>query len=71
MNVALEDGSTFVEQETILDLLAAEFPVPPVQGDQVDIPADGLVPPIGSFTITSVWDNGGGELDLHLRKLTP
>lgn len=71
LNEMLEDGSMLVEQETILDILMEEFPVLPQQGDQVTIPVDtfGMQTAPGSFTITSVWDNGGGELSLHLRKL--
>jgi hypothetical protein len=71
LNVVLEDGSTFVEQETILDIRTVEFAVPPIQNDEVSIPADGNVPAVGTFLITSAWDNGGGEINLHLRKLMP
>jgi hypothetical protein len=71
LNVVLEDGSIFTEQETILDILMVEFPVLPKQGDQIDVPADGDIPGEGSFTVTSTWDNGGGELNMHLRELTP
>lgn len=71
INVALEDGSILTEQETILDIRTAEFRVPPQQNDQVSIPADGTVPAVGDFLITSAWDNGGGEISLHLRKLIP
>jgi hypothetical protein len=69
LTVVLEDGSVMVEQETILDILAAEFPILPTQGDQIDIPADGKVPAAGSFSVISAWDNGGGEINLHLRQL--
>jgi hypothetical protein len=71
INVALEDGSILTEQETILDIRTAEFAVPPQQDDQVSIPADGDIPALGDFLITSAWDNGGGEINLHLRKLMP
>ena len=69
INIALEDGSTFVEQEVILDILAIEFPIPPVQNDLVTIPTDplGMQSAPGNFLITSVWENGGGELSLHLK----
>lgn len=73
LNLMLEDESMFVEQETILDIRIDEFPVPPQQGDLVTIPADspfGMASAPGDFTITSVWENGGGELSLHLRKQT-
>ncbi|HEY2243466.1 MAG TPA: hypothetical protein VGH47_04480 [Xanthobacteraceae bacterium] len=70
LNEILEDGSMFVEQETILDVLEQEFPVLPQQDDEVTIPVDslGMQTAPGDFTITSVWDNGGGEWSLHLRK---
>jgi hypothetical protein len=70
MNLALDDGSTFVEQETILDILAADFPVLPQQNDEVTIPADpfGMQDAPGDFIIASAWDNGGGEFSLHLKK---
>ena len=71
MNILLEDGSVFVEQETILDIRMVEFPVLPVQNDEVTIPADPMTTDMnapGDFTVTSVWENGGGELSLHLRK---
>jgi hypothetical protein len=73
MNVLLEDGSTFVEQETILDIRAAEFITVPEQGDEVYIGPDGNdgMPAVGDFVITSTWDNGGGEINLHLRKKMP
>jgi hypothetical protein len=71
INVGLEDGSILTEQETILDILASDFGILPQQDDQVTIPADGDVPAVGDFLITSAWDNGGGEISLHLRKLMP
>lgn len=72
LNLTLEDGSTFVEQETILDILAQEFSVPPQQNDEVTIPVDpfGMQDAPGDFLITSTWDNGGGEISLHLKKKT-
>jgi hypothetical protein len=70
MNLTLEDGSTFVEQETILDILAADFVVLPQQNDEVTIPADpfGMQTAPGDFIISSTWDNGGGEISLHLKQ---
>jgi len=69
LNVQLDDASIINEQETILDIRNAEYPVIPVQGDTVTIPADGAVPALGDFQITNVFDNGGGETTLYLRKL--
>jgi hypothetical protein len=71
MNIMIEDGSVFSDQRTIVDIRADEYPVPPRQGDQLSIPFDpssGLED-LGSFEITNVIDNGGGELTLELKKL--
>ena len=71
MNVMLEDGSLLSDQQTILDIRAVEFSTLPVQGDQINIPADpstGL-PALGSFEITDVFHNGGGEVTLALKAL--
>lgn len=73
INVTLEDGSIFVEQETILDVRAEEFVIPPQQNDEVTIPPDpvGMADTPGDFLVVSVWENGGGELSLHLSKKKP
>jgi hypothetical protein len=72
LNVLLEDGSIMSDQDTILDIRASEFGgVPPVQGDIIDIPVDQVsgLPAIGTFEITDVYNNGGGEITLSLKKL--
>ena len=56
------------DQETILDIRENEFGVVPVQGDQVDIPAEGNIPAAGMFEITDAAWNGGGEITLTIRK---
>lgn len=70
LNVVLEDGSIFSEQETVLDIRAEEFAVLPQQGDAVTIPTDplGMSAAPGDFLIISTWENGGGEISLHLRQ---
>lgn len=72
MNLTLEDGSTFVEHETICDVLITDFVVLPQQNDELTIPVDpfGMQSAPGDFLITSTWENGGGELSLHLKKKT-
>ena len=69
-NILLEDGSMMIDQEVIVDILAEDYSVIPLQDDEVTIPADpfGMQSAPGDFTITSTWDNGGGEISLHLRK---
>jgi hypothetical protein len=71
LNVMLEDGSIFSDQQTILDIRASEFSVLPVQGDTIDIPAESVsgLPAVGSFEITNVFHNGGGEVTLELKVL--
>jgi hypothetical protein len=71
LNVMLEDGSILSDQDTILDIRTGDFPLLPVQGDIIDIPAEPIsgLPDLGSFEITDVWNNGGGEVTLVLKRL--
>jgi hypothetical protein len=71
LNVMLEDGSIFSDQQTILDIRASEFSVLPVQGDTIDIPPEPIsgLPAEGGFEITNVFHNGGGEVTLELKAL--
>jgi hypothetical protein len=64
-----ENGTIFVDQETILDILESEFPTLPTQKDLIDIPNDGNVPAEGSFEVMSSSSNGGGETTLVIRKI--
>jgi hypothetical protein len=73
VNVLLDDGSLFSDQRTIVDIRGDEYAIPPQQEDQISIPYDpasGLAD-LGSFEITNVIDNGGGELTLELKKIVP
>jgi hypothetical protein len=67
--VAGENGTIFIDQETILDILEGEFPVLPTQKDLIDIPSDGNVPAEGSFEVVSASSNGGGETTLVIRRI--
>jgi hypothetical protein len=73
LNAALEDGSIITDQDTILDIRTYEYPTLPVQGDTVNIPVEPIsgLPALGSFEITNVWHNGGGEVTLQLRAIVP
>jgi hypothetical protein len=78
INVPLEDGSLYVNQETSLDILEADFATVglplPQQLDRINIPQDGPggMPAEGDFEIMTVTRNGGGEASLVLRKyVTP
>lgn len=64
-----EDGSIFSDQHTILDVVAREFEVLPIQGDLIFIPAVGGIPAAGNFVIIDIKDNGGGETTFELRKV--
>lgn len=64
-----EDGSIFSDQHTILDVIAREFEVLPIQGDRIFIPAVGGIPAAGLFEIIDIKDNGGGEMTYELRKV--
>jgi hypothetical protein len=70
LQIPLEDGSVFVDQETSLDILESEFPVLPRQFDRVVIPQDGAggMPAVGEFEVVSATSNGGGETNLILRQ---
>lgn len=59
------------DQETIIDIREIEFPVLPVQGDLIDIPAEGNIPAAGLFEITDAASNGGGETTLTIRRYDP
>jgi hypothetical protein len=71
IDVQAEDGSIVSEQQTILDVLDAEFGVVPDQLDQIAIPADPASnsPDLGTFEVMLTESNGGGETTLVIRKL--
>jgi hypothetical protein len=71
LNVVMEDGSIFSDQQTILDIRTDEFPTLPIQGDVINIPVDSMsdTPAAGSFEITNVFHNGGGEITLELKAI--
>jgi len=69
IDVQTEAGVILADQETILDVLEAEFTVLPVQGDIVEIPADGPVPAAGQFEIIVTFTNTV-ETTCILRKMT-
>jgi hypothetical protein len=70
LNVLLEDGSILSDQQTILDIRTSEFGVLPVQGDVIDIPPEPIsgLPALGTYEITDVFHNGGGEITLALKR---
>jgi hypothetical protein len=69
----LEDDSLLTEQQTIIDVEASEFAVPPAQNDIITIPAEpisGLLA-LGDFQVTASVHNGAGEITLQLKKVVP
>lgn len=73
VHLTLEDGSIIEDQDTILDIRDVEFSSMPIQGDTLDIPydPDSGLSAIGQFEIVNVWNNGGGETTLQIRKIVP
>jgi len=72
INVGAEDGSILSDQQTILDILDAEFSTLPEQLDQIHIPADpsaGVA--LGDYEVTHTETNGVGQTTLYIRKLLP
>jgi hypothetical protein len=67
VDVQMIDGSIFSDQQTILDIRAAEYANPPMQGDRVTIPYDCNGAPVGEFEITDT-DDDGGLITCALRK---
>jgi hypothetical protein len=66
-----ENGTVVSDQQTILDIRAAEFPILPAQEDTINIPAEPItgLPALGDYEIIDLTDNGGGEVTLTLRKI--
>lgn len=63
--------AVLADQETILDIREIEFGTVPVQGDLIDIPAEGDIPAAGMYEITDAAWNGGGEITLTIRRYEP
>jgi hypothetical protein len=69
IDILAEEGAIFSDTRTILDILEMDFPIRPIQGDLVSIPATGSIVEVGDFVVIDVKSNGGGETTLALRKL--
>jgi hypothetical protein len=71
IDVQAEDGSIVSDQQTILDVRDVEFSWVPEQLDQIAIPYDSASnsPDLGTFEVTNVESNGGGETTLVIRKV--
>ena len=70
IDVSAMDGSIVSDQQTICDILEAEYAVLPVQLDHVFIPADtNAGPEMGLYQVIDADTNGGGETTLVIRKV--
>jgi hypothetical protein len=70
-DVTAQDGMIFSDTRIILDIREVEFAVLPLQGDQIDIPADSGLHAEGKFEVLDADPNGGGETTLTLRYVVP
>ena len=70
IDILAESGAIVSDAQTYLDILLAEFPVLPMQGDQIDIPFHQGVPG-GTFIVLDLAGSGnaGGMITLQLRKI--
>ena len=63
------------DQQTIIDIRDNEFIdagyALPIQGDLVEVPAEGNIPAAGIYEITDTDANGGEETTLSVRKWEP
>jgi hypothetical protein len=71
IEVPSEAGSLISDQRTICDIKEDEFPILPVQGDQIFFPVDDNGPANGPFEITDLWTNAGGETTMALKRALP
>jgi hypothetical protein len=69
----ISTGEEWVElsdQKPEIDIREAEFTVLPQQGDLIYVPDDGNMRG-GTFEVTDVSHNGGGEMTMNVRKWEP
>jgi hypothetical protein len=71
-DVLTEDGGIFSDSKTILDIRIEDFPILPMQGDQVLI-SDMPGAPGGLFEVADLAGvgNAGGEITLTLKRVVP
>lgn len=68
-DVLTEDGGMYSDDKPFIDILIAEFPIMPMQGDQVDIPPDQSIAG-GSFFVQDLSGvgNAGGMMNITLKR---
>jgi len=70
LDVMTEDGGILSDARSYIDILIAEFPVLPMQGDTIDIPFHQGVPG-GLFEVLDLAGagNAGGAITVTLRRI--
>jgi hypothetical protein len=69
LDILAENGAIISDGETYLDILESEYPVLPMQGDQIDIPFHQGVRG-GTFKVLDLTPgNAGGMITITLRKI--
>lgn len=71
VDVALQDGAVLSSDVLVLGVRLREFAVPPVKGDQVDVPLSGLAPALGLYWIDDTDDDGEGGSMWTLKLVEP
>ncbi len=69
INVTMEDGTTFSDQQTTLGIRLREFIVPPVNGDRIK-PTEGEAAGV-TFWVGDSSTDGQGGMTLLLRRTAP
>lgn len=69
-DVATEDGILSSQVHT-LDIRALDFPVPPIAGDVIEVPAAGSLPRLGVCLVEDTDDDGQGGTVLTLKIVGP
>lgn len=61
------ENNVISDAQTVVYIIEQEFPVPPLQGDTILVPASLDLPSKGSFVVADTDSNGLGETVLTLR----
>jgi hypothetical protein len=64
LDVPMQDGSIFSDQQTSLGIRLAEYPIPPVRGDLVEYNGT-------TYWVLDTDEDGQGDCKLQLRKNPP
>ncbi len=70
-DMQLEDGSILGTDELTLGIRIGEFPILPVAGDRIEIPAAGSLPRVGICEMVDDGEDGQGGYALVLKIIGP